>query len=83
MDLANLVTVPWVVPVVCGSTVAIVAIVGGVINDCFKCIAQTNLKRAMVENNYTAEQIVQVMNVRGAKPFTSKQPTTSPAKGYA
>lgn len=83
MDLSSIVTLPWVVPVVCGSTVAIVAIVGGVISDFFKCIAQTNLKRAMVEDNYTAEQIVQVLNAREGKPFTSKQPTTSPAKGFA
>jgi hypothetical protein len=52
---------PWVVPIVCGSAVAIVAILGGVISDCLKSVARTNLKRSMVDQNYSVEQIDHVL----------------------
>lgn len=61
MNLTNLVAMPWVVPVVCGSIVAVVAILGGVISDGFKSVARTNLKRSMVEQSYTVEQIGHVL----------------------
>ena len=80
MDLMPIVSLPWVVPVVCGSTVAIVAILGGVISDYYKSVAQTNLKQTMVENGYTVEQIDQVLAAGG--PARSKK-KPSPAKGYA
>ena len=61
MNLTSILAVPWVVPIVCGSIVAIVAIVGGVISDCLKCVSRTDLKRSMVEKGYTIEQIDQVL----------------------
>ena len=61
MDLSHLLAMPWVVPVVCGSIVAVVAILGGVISDCFKTVTRTDLKRSMVERGYTIEQIDHVM----------------------
>ena len=61
MNVTSLVAIPWVVPVVCGSIVAVVAILGGVISDCFKTVTRTDLKRSMVERGYTIEQIDHVM----------------------
>ena len=61
MNVSSLVAMPWVVPVVCGSIVAIVAILGGVVSDCFKTVARTNLKRSMVERGYTIEQIDHIL----------------------
>jgi hypothetical protein len=45
----------------CGSIVAIVAIIGGVVSDCVKATSRTGLKRTMVEHGYTAEQIDYVL----------------------
>jgi hypothetical protein len=64
MNLMDIVAIPWVLPVVCGSIVAIVAILGGVISDCIRSIARTNLKRSMVEQGYTIEQIDHVLKAR-------------------
>ncbi len=64
MDLTSIVAVPWVVPIVCGSTIAIVAILGGVISDCFKSVTRTNLKRSMVQQGYTIEQIDYVLTAK-------------------
>jgi hypothetical protein len=61
MNLSHLVAMPWVVPVVCGSIVAVVAVVGGVISDCFKSVTRTNLKRSMVDRGYTIEQINHIL----------------------
>ena len=83
MDLASIVTIPWVVPVVCGCSVGIVAIVCGVIGDCFKCMAQTNLKRSMVENGYTAEQIVSVIKAKEPSNYANGNKKPKPVKGYA
>ncbi len=83
MDLSNIVTLPWVIPVVCGCTVAIVAIICGAISECFKIMAQTNLKRSMVENGYTAEQIVSVLNAKPSRGFASGSKKPSAVKGYA
>ena len=62
MNLTSLVAIPWVVPVVCGSIIAIVAILGGVISDCLKSVARTDLKRSMVAQGYTIEQIDRILN---------------------
>jgi hypothetical protein len=83
MDLTSIVAVPWIVPVVCGCTVGIVAIICGVIGECFKSYTQTSLKRTMVENGYTAEQIVTVLNAKAPSGFASGTKKPSPAKGYA
>jgi hypothetical protein len=64
MNLSHLLELPWVVPVVCGSIVAVVAILGGIISDCFKTVARTDLKRSMVERGYTIEQIDHVLTGR-------------------
>ena len=61
MDFANIVSLPWVVPIVSGCAVAIMAILGGMISECLKSIAHTNLKRSMVEQGYTIEQIDHVL----------------------
>lgn len=61
MNLSHLVAMPWLVPVVCGSIVAVVAVVGGVISDCLKSVTRTNLKRSMVDRGYTIEQINHIL----------------------
>ena len=61
MNLTSLVAMPWVVPVVCGSIVAVVAVIGGIVNDCIKSVGRTSLKRSMVEQHYTVEQIDHVL----------------------
>lgn len=61
MDLNAVIALPWVVPVICFSTVGIVAIVTGMVSDCVKRVAETNLKQSMVENGYSAEQIQYVL----------------------
>lgn len=61
MDLTRIVAIPWVLPIICGSIVAIVAIIGGVVSDCVKATSRTGLKRTMVEHGYTAEQIDYVL----------------------
>ena len=61
MNLSHLLEIPWVIPILCGSIVAVVAILGGIISDCFKTVARTDLKRSMVERGYTIEQIDQVL----------------------
>ena len=85
MAMESIVTLPWVIPVVCGCTVAIVAIVCGVISECVKTVVQTNLKRTMVENGYTAEQIVTVLRAKKQKTdnFASETQKPSAVKGYA
>ena len=83
MALESIVTLPWVIPVVCGCIVAIVAIIGGVISECFKCVAQAGLKRSMVENGYTAEQIVLVLNAKKGSSFASEPKNPGAVKGYA
>ena len=62
MNFTSLVAIPWVVPIVCGSLVAIVAILSGVIKDCYISVARTNLKRSMVELGYSIEQIDHVLS---------------------
>ena len=54
MDLTKTVAIPWVLPIICGSIVAIVAIIGGVVSDCVKATSRTRLKRTIVEHGYTA-----------------------------
>jgi hypothetical protein len=61
MNVSSMVAIPWVLPIVCGSIVAIVSILDCVIRDCVISVAQTNLKRSMVEQGYTVEQIDQVL----------------------
>ncbi len=61
MNLTSILAVPWVVPIVCGSIVAIVAILGGAISDYLKSVARTDLMRSMVEQGYTIEQIDHVL----------------------
>ena len=72
---------PWVVPIVCGSAVAIVAILGGVISDCFKSVARTNLKRSMVEQGYTIEQMERILSAEEATDQVRKAKKPSPIKG--
>lgn len=69
---------PWVLPVMFGSLIAIVAILGGVISDCVTNVSRTNLKRSMVEQGYTVEQINSVMN---ANVDVGKAKKPSPTKG--
>jgi len=52
---------PWVVPVVFGCLVAMVAIVANVVASTLKTNAETNLKRRMVEHGYSAEDIERVI----------------------
>ena len=72
MDLTSVIAYPWVVPVVCGSTIAIVA---GSISDCVKRVSQTNLKQSMVEQGYSVEQIQYVLAAKpGDKPVHGSPP---------
>ena len=61
MNIDSFLAIPWVIPIVCGSVVAITAIVIGSITDCVKAVSEANLKQSMVEHGYTAEQIAQVL----------------------
>ena len=54
-------TMPWVVPTIFGCLVAIVAIVANVASATMKANAQTNLKRRMVEQGYSADDIERVI----------------------
>ena len=83
MYMSHIVTLPWVIPVVCGSTVAIVAILSGVIGDCFKSVARTNLKQTMVENGYSVEQIDHVLAAGETSGKARKKKRPSATKGYA
>jgi hypothetical protein len=64
LNLTTIIAFPWVVPVVCGCTVAIVAIVAGTIKDVLTKNAGINLTRAMVEQGYSIEQIDHVLSER-------------------
>lgn len=52
---------PWVVPVIFGCLVGMVAIVANAIVSIMRANAETNLKRRMVEHGYTAEDIARVI----------------------
>jgi hypothetical protein len=62
LNLTSIIAFPWVVPVVCGCTVAIVAIVAGTIKDVLRNNAGINLTRSMVEQGYSIEQIDHVLS---------------------
>ena len=64
MNFHSFLAMPWVVPVICGSLVAIIAIVSNVISDCIKCRADSNLKETMVEHGYSAEQIHEILSLK-------------------
>jgi hypothetical protein len=68
MNLTSIIAFPWVLPVVCGCTVAIVAIVAGTIKDVLTKTAGIHLKRSMVEQGYSIEQIDHVLSEQVAKP---------------
>ena len=67
MNIDSFVAMPWVVPIVCGSVVGIVAIFSRAISDCVKTVSESNLKQSMVEHGYTAEQIDQVLKGRSGE----------------
>ncbi len=54
---------PWVIPTIFGCMVAIVAIVSNVMSATLKANAETNLKRRMVEQGYSADDIERVIRV--------------------
>jgi hypothetical protein len=81
MNLTSILAIPWVVPIVCGCTVAIVAILAGVISDVVKNVAHTNLKRAMVDQGYTIDQIDHVLTSSEATNHADK--VKAPVKGHA
>jgi len=60
-DISDVLTLPWVVPVVSGCLVAVIAIVSGVFSDCVKKMAETKLKQSMVERGYSAAEIERVV----------------------
>ena len=88
-DITDVLIMPWVVPVVFGCLVAIVAIVSGVVSDCVKKVAETKLKQSMVERGYSAAEIERVLRATAdeededddGKPLPGK-PIHS-GKGYA
>jgi hypothetical protein len=67
MNLTSIIAFPWVVPVVCGCTVAIVAILAGTIKDVLKNNAGISLKRSTVEQGYSIEQIDHVLSEQVGK----------------
>jgi sensor histidine kinase regulating citrate/malate metabolism len=54
-------TMPWVIPTIFGCLVAIVAIVANVASATMKASAETNLKRRMVEQGYSVDEIERVI----------------------
>ena len=64
--MASALVMPWVIPVIFGCLVAIVAIVANVIGSTVKANAETDLKRRMVEQGYSADDILRVIRATSA-----------------
>ena len=82
MDISGALAIPWVFPVLCGSIIAIVAIVANATSECVSKISETNLKRMMVEQGYTPSQIETVLAASSDNPrhtlAAGKPPKASP-----
>lgn len=85
--MLGILTLPWVIPTVCGCSVAIVAIVAHAVSEAWSSAAAANLKRSMVEQGMSAMEIEQVLRASAidaapAKPLKKldvEQPPTNPA----
>ena len=63
LDLTRVLSMPWAIPVFMGCMIAIVAIIGGLIKECITKVAETNLKRSMVERGFSAGEIERAVDV--------------------
>ena len=71
---------PWVVPTIFGCLVAIVAIVANVISSTVKANAETDLKRRMVEQGYSADDILRVIRATSEGSEETDDACATPAK---
>jgi hypothetical protein len=80
-DLTQVLMMPWAIPVIMGCMIAIVAIVGGLVSSCITDLAETNLKRSMVERGFSAAEIERVVQASaGEKPCKPAPIATEYAK---
>jgi hypothetical protein len=75
VDLTQVLMMPWAIPVIMGCTIAIVAVVGGLITNCLTQLAETNLKRSMVERGFSPDEIQRV--VQTSADCTKSEPLAS------
>jgi len=78
LNLTQVLTMPWAIPVIMGCLVAIVAILATVVSCCISGVAETKLKRAMVERGFSAGEIERVVKASAddsvpCKPFPTPQ----------
>ena len=60
--MLEILTLPWVIPTICGCSVAIVAIVAHAASEAFRSTAEANLKRSMVEQGMSPVEIEQILH---------------------
>lgn len=65
IDWTEVLAMPWVIPVIFGCLVGMVAIVTSHVSGCITHVAETNLKRAMVERGFSAAEIERVIKATG------------------
>lgn len=83
LNLTQVLTMPWAIPVIMGCLVAIVAIVSTIVSGCITEVAETKLKRSMVERGFSPIEIERVVKASAddsvsCKPFPT--PKHYPAK---
>lgn len=72
--------VPWVIPVIFGCLVAIVAIVANVISSTVTANAETDLKRRLVEQGYSADDIVRIVRATSQDNEEADDEVSTPAR---
>ncbi len=77
-NLTQILTTPWVIPVCMGCLVAIVAILAGISAGCISGVAETKLKRAMVERGFSAAEIERVVKASTCGEEVPPKPFTGP-----
>lgn len=84
IDWTHVLAMPWVVPVIFGCLVGIIAIITSHVSGCITQVAETNLKRVMVERGFSAAEIERVIKAT-AEPADDGVPgkPAFPQKGRA
>lgn len=77
IDFTQVLMAPWAIPVIMGCSIAIVAVIGGVVKECIATVAETKLKRSMVERGFSPSEIERVLQASCDPNFSPKAPVKS------
>jgi hypothetical protein len=86
--MTSVLTMPWAIPTIFGCLVAMVAIVANVTAATIKANAETNLKKRMIEQGYSAAEIERVIRASGTsghapcREYDEESPPRKPPKKH-